>query len=257
MSKSYSEKLKDPRWQRRRLEIMQRDDFRCVLCASTTKTLHVHHSNGYRNIEPWEYGDNELKTLCEDCHEVEHTPIPSIAFYFAGKISSENNWRKAIIPDLSEFEKDHEWPSSSRNIYLKNAIRERHSYVGPFFSKMKHCEDVHGYLDAACSHKGDTAKEEVLDSCLTQIGRCKVLFAWIDSTDCYGTLAEIGYAKALGKQICIGFSNCLSDEELSDFWFVREMAMKTHALSAAEAFEDFLSYLESPIFRKHLLSITK
>ena len=256
MNKSYSEKLKDPRWQRRRLEIMQRDNFTCSGCASTTKTLHVHHSNGYRNIEPWEYGDNELKTLCEDCHDAEHTPIPSIVFYFAGKISSENNWRKSIIPDLSEVEKDHELPSSYRNKYLKNAIRKRHSYVGPFFSKMEHCEDVHGYLAAACAHNGNTAKEEVLDNSLTQIGRCKVLFAWIDSTDCYGTLAEIGYARALGKQICTAFSNELSDEEIADFWFVREMGLETYAPSAAEAFENILKYLEKPSFRKALLKIT-
>ena len=52
---------------------MQRDNFACIGCGSATKTLHVHHSNGYRNIEPWEYGDNELKTLCVDCHDAEHT----------------------------------------------------------------------------------------------------------------------------------------------------------------------------------------
>ena len=29
----YSEKLKDPRWQKKRLEILERDNFRCQYCG--------------------------------------------------------------------------------------------------------------------------------------------------------------------------------------------------------------------------------
>ena len=39
----YSEKLRDPRWQKRRLEILERDAWQCQACLSTAKTLHVHH----------------------------------------------------------------------------------------------------------------------------------------------------------------------------------------------------------------------
>lgn len=38
----YLEKLKDPRWQKRRLEIFQRDEFTCQVCFDTESTLHVH-----------------------------------------------------------------------------------------------------------------------------------------------------------------------------------------------------------------------
>jgi len=31
---SYADKLKDPRWQRKRLEILQREDFNCEACGS-------------------------------------------------------------------------------------------------------------------------------------------------------------------------------------------------------------------------------
>lgn len=65
---TYSEKLKDPNWQRKRLEILQRDNFRCRACESKTKTLHVHHSYYIKNRDPWDYDDNVLLTLCEDCH---------------------------------------------------------------------------------------------------------------------------------------------------------------------------------------------
>jgi len=70
---TYSEKLKDPRWQKKRLEILQRDEFMCQLCQDTESTLVVHH---YKySGEPWEAEDIHLITLCESCHESEHRDI--------------------------------------------------------------------------------------------------------------------------------------------------------------------------------------
>lgn len=65
---SYAEKLKDPRWQKKRLEIFQRDDFMCQLCNSKERTLHVHHTE--YSGDPWEADDNSLITYCELCHEM-------------------------------------------------------------------------------------------------------------------------------------------------------------------------------------------
>jgi hypothetical protein len=64
----YSEKIKDPRWQRKRLEAMQRDGFKCVDCGHDDKTLAVHHFIYLRGYEPWDYPLQFLTTLCEDCH---------------------------------------------------------------------------------------------------------------------------------------------------------------------------------------------
>ena len=68
---SYLEKLKDPRWQRKRLEIFQRDDWTCQKCFDTKKTLNVHHKLYLPKTEPWDYPDDLLITLCQDCHEDE------------------------------------------------------------------------------------------------------------------------------------------------------------------------------------------
>ena len=65
---TYSEKLKDPRWQRKRLEIMGAADFKCEGCGAEDKTLHVHHGLYEKNFEPWEYDDSTLWCLCVDCH---------------------------------------------------------------------------------------------------------------------------------------------------------------------------------------------
>jgi hypothetical protein len=66
--KTYSEKLKDPRWQKKRLCVMQRDGFKCRDCGGEKKTLNVHHCM-YQRGEPWETEDAFLLTLCEGCHE--------------------------------------------------------------------------------------------------------------------------------------------------------------------------------------------
>ena len=71
MFMTYSEKLKDPRWQRKRLEMMQRDDFKCVSCSSEDKTLHVHHKYYVSGREPWDYPPCAYATMCWHCHEIE------------------------------------------------------------------------------------------------------------------------------------------------------------------------------------------
>jgi hypothetical protein len=67
---TYSERLKDPRWQKMRLRILERDAFTCLDCGATDKTLHVHHSYYVKNRDVWDYPLFSLKTLCCDCHEV-------------------------------------------------------------------------------------------------------------------------------------------------------------------------------------------
>ena len=66
----YQEKLLDPRWQKKKSEILQRDDFTCQekRCGRKDKTLHVHHVDYVPGMEPWEYPSDMLITLCEDCH---------------------------------------------------------------------------------------------------------------------------------------------------------------------------------------------
>lgn len=65
----FFEKYKDPRWQKKRLEIMERDDFKCCDCHADNKTLNVHHKYYMFGKNPWEYDEGILITLCEDCHQ--------------------------------------------------------------------------------------------------------------------------------------------------------------------------------------------
>jgi 5-methylcytosine-specific restriction endonuclease McrA len=68
MKKTYAEKLLDPRWQKKRLEILNRDNFKCTLCGDKETELHVHHEE--YSGDPWEAPVDKLKTLCKHCHKV-------------------------------------------------------------------------------------------------------------------------------------------------------------------------------------------
>lgn len=67
--KTYYDKLKDPRWQKKRLQVMNRDKWTCKKCGDTETTLNIHHLKYESGKNPWEYDNKDLVTLCEDCHE--------------------------------------------------------------------------------------------------------------------------------------------------------------------------------------------
>jgi hypothetical protein len=65
---TYSEKLKSPKWQKKRLEIMERDSFCCQICNDSENTLNVHHLAYIKGKDPWQVPNDYLVTLCEECH---------------------------------------------------------------------------------------------------------------------------------------------------------------------------------------------
>jgi len=81
---SYSLKLKDPRWQKKRLEILDRDQFTCTKCGDDETELHVHHHYYVYNKELWDYDDNALSTLCTSCHRIETERINIVKEYLRG-----------------------------------------------------------------------------------------------------------------------------------------------------------------------------
>jgi hypothetical protein len=71
MPKDYAALYKDPRWQRKRLLILERDEWACQSCGDTESTLHVHHKYYENGNDPWDYPDAALVTLCAGCHKEE------------------------------------------------------------------------------------------------------------------------------------------------------------------------------------------
>lgn len=89
---TYSEKLKDPRWQKKRLEILSRDEFSCYWCGDKKTTLHVHHEV-YMGNNPWDTPDECLTTLCEDCHSTDHLDLTELERHllFCMRCRDKNN----------------------------------------------------------------------------------------------------------------------------------------------------------------------
>ena len=68
----YKEKLRNPKWQKKKSEILIRDNYTCKVCGCTDKNLQVHHYEYLGDLNPWDYPDDMLITLCEDCHKKEN-----------------------------------------------------------------------------------------------------------------------------------------------------------------------------------------
>ncbi len=115
--------------------------------------------------------------------------------------------------------------SDTSDLVIEKAIYEKDDYCGPFFICCDHgCSHVpseHGRAHSCCIDGAglDSGRNAAWTNCLSQIRNADVLFAWIDSEDCFGTLAEIGYAYANGILITIA-TNKMND----NLWFIYKMA---------------------------------
>lgn len=112
----FFEQYKDPRWQKKRLEIMKRDNFTCQSCDVNYNTLNVHHIVPYRKeTKPWEYENDELITLCEDCHTKISDIIKSCNTLIMG-ICSNIDYANELHSILEELDGVH--------IHILNDIRK-------------------------------------------------------------------------------------------------------------------------------------
>jgi hypothetical protein len=92
----YSDKFKDPRWQKKRLEILERDEWMCCFCSCTEKTLHVHHRWYEKDTDPWDYPNKCLVTLCEECHEIETSDLKE-AYLDLKRVTSHTLYAEEIF----------------------------------------------------------------------------------------------------------------------------------------------------------------
>lgn len=162
--------------------------------------------------------------------------------YLAGKIGTyKEDWREDLLHgrfgychDLAEYQKA---ISEFRPMPMLNG----HSFYGPYrIDEM--CGHGQGHVspqydedDVADAMFIETSERAVFNGCLSLIRRTDTLFAWINTKDCFGTLAEIGYAHAMGNEIWLGFA---SSDYLYEFWFITRMAQRVVvATTPDEAFQ--------------------
>ena len=68
---TYSKYLSDPRWRKKRQEVLEQHNFQCDSCKAK-KNLQIHHKEYLPNRMPWDYSQSYYKVLCEKCHAMEH-----------------------------------------------------------------------------------------------------------------------------------------------------------------------------------------
>lgn len=85
MNATYQKKLIHPKWQQKRLEIINRDNCTCRFCSDKNTQLDVHHKYYKPGAEPWEYDSSALVSVCRPCHqcitylvEKGHEPLLSV-----------------------------------------------------------------------------------------------------------------------------------------------------------------------------------
>jgi len=68
---SYADLLKDRRWQKKRLEVLEAAGWVCEQCGSDedSEQMHVHHLRYIHGRMPWDYPNDELQALCKPCHD--------------------------------------------------------------------------------------------------------------------------------------------------------------------------------------------
>jgi 5-methylcytosine-specific restriction endonuclease McrA len=82
----YHEQLKHPKWQRKRLEIMKRDGFKCRVCGSEEEQLQIHHLYYLPKTKPWEYDDEAMVTVCHEHHRQLTEDLSKLSGIIAFKI---------------------------------------------------------------------------------------------------------------------------------------------------------------------------
>jgi len=138
MSKQdYYEKLKHPLWQKKRLKVLENYNFKCYKCEDKETTLHIHHlyyDNKYKN--PWDYPDDALIALCEDCHEVEKVNADS-CIKFLIKTLKERRFLTYEIHRIAEgfykFHKNYDGEIDADIIHFFLTNEEMYSYVANYY----------------------------------------------------------------------------------------------------------------------------
>lgn len=140
--------------------------------------------------------------------------------YLAGKIARDD-WRHEIVRDLRWLYDDEDYYNSVPWPISEDAIAPGVDYVGPYFVSCGHgghelSEGDHA-MGGTCSgdvpmHIGDTTgghgcytyelRQYAAHMCIEAIKRCDLMLAVV-TPDAHGTLVEVGYAHALGKEIMI------------------------------------------------------
>jgi hypothetical protein len=260
-------------WGLLRESVRKRSGGKCERCLVNDMD-HVHHLTYERKYEE---RLNDLQALCRACHEFTHgrshrdpaalRPVyifgcPIRSFYLAGKIT-KTKWRDEIVPEWSfENSKQGLWRHAvgDSGTRWRRVVAASESvsgvfldYVGPWWrwtgggghadagdthSPHLWCAtDNHGLPWGCTDEEKQDSMIEVAKLVRNAVSEADMIFAWIDSDDCLGTMLEIGMASSLRKPIVVASPEGFDTRET---WLARHFACcDMKADSAGDAWRRF------------------
>jgi hypothetical protein len=267
----YSAYLCSREWAVLKEAVKRRSKGICERCT-VNRMDHVHHLTYERK-----YAErlDDLQACCKQCHEFIHGKsdidpaderpirIPWCrktvkSFYLAGKITG-TNWRDEIVKGWSDSssecyadaffsEPDDFWDLAPNAV---QACGIKLHYCGPWWKDLE-CghgrpsnnsgPHAYGYsiggLDEYAMRRYAANRKTVADNVARMVSAADMVFAWIDSADCYGTIFEIGYAKALKKVVVVGVDNKFQSQAC-EMWLAFEGCYCVSGDSASDAWDEF------------------
>ena len=191
------------------------------------------------------------------------------SFYLAGKITG-TTWRDSIVPDWSEenhsrsyweayeeyesfktlSEEDGSYKTWSVVLNACTACGVNLHYTGPWWKdQLGHGSSAdsrhpHGYSQCVQgeikSSEIESLRVEVSGAIQVAIQRADLVFAWIDGPDCYGTILEIGYARAMDKAVVVAFSEeFASTEAAHEMWLLTKWGYYIEDKTPEKAWNQF------------------
>ena len=115
-NKEYESLLRDPRWQKRRLEFMSAKGWKCEMCGDDREELHVHHRSYIKGNRPWEYEDSWMECLCGTCHALRHLGYAKVEKYVYKQSGISERMAR-----VEEIEKE----ARENRTYINHLIAER------------------------------------------------------------------------------------------------------------------------------------
>lgn len=264
----YNAYLASREWAVLKEQVKSRSGGECEHCnyAPGTQTHHQTYERKYCELL------SDLLHVCAPCHEFlsgKTNVNPAVvrpllmfageielwAVYLAGKITG-TTWRNEIAPGWSRENKGLDGCSPETGDWrtVADAIPVDHrslALTGPWWRPLSQFGGHSNVEDNQGKHaSGETYDEKhgivsgamsaaAMNGILRAIEESDLVFAWIDTLECCGTLWELGYANGIGKQTAICFSN---DSLAAELWIPFMMARNDLivAPSAGEAWKIFL-----------------
>lgn len=155
--------------------------------------------------------------------------------FLSGKVDEQHGrWRDLLIgTKWADGQESPRWELAHKNTDLsdhpfadwplqRGVVMRAHDYVGPYRqtieadpSSNKNEGYFHGVASRGSHGQMDAYDQQtIVSACMRAIDTCDMFFAYLNTRDCFGTLCELGYARAKGKFIAV-----VANETLEEMWF--------------------------------------